>query len=109
MSKVHIDVKQLMIRSSLTGVPRLCRVRQTIYCHNIAASLPMRYGGYGIRFSADRLLLTLPKTTVTSVASVIVIGQSSTRASAFYFPRLETWMPIFFGLTFSTSIICTGP
>jgi len=64
-------------------------------------------------YNRNYLAIVLPMisflgTIAASIGSVVVIGQSSSRASAFYFPRLETWMPVFFGLTFCTSVVCTG-
>jgi len=51
--------------------------------------------------------LSLIGTTVASITSVFYIGQASSKNTVFYMPKLETWLPAFFALTFSTSILCS--
>ncbi|KAF8529762.1 hypothetical protein BU17DRAFT_79862 [Hysterangium stoloniferum] len=46
---------------------------------------------------------------VTTVGTIVVIGQSSSsEATPFYFHKLEMWLPAFLSFTFCTSIICSG-
>jgi len=53
-------------------------------------------------------ILSFIGTTVCSIASVIYIGKASAGANVFYLPKLEIWLPAFFGMTFATSVLCSA-
>jgi len=52
-------------------------------------------------------IVCLCATLVASIASVILIASSATKAVPLYAPKLEKWMSAFFALTFTTSVLST--